>query len=102
MESRMTTFSPEQVQALRELRGIWPNEEMVLIGASALGCYLDMEWRQTYDLDLSMSLSLEDCLSGLEGLEGWTHDSSREHEWHSPQGDPSRVSWKKENGVTSC
>ncbi len=48
------TLTAQQVEALKTLLQIWPEERIVLIGAAALGCFLDMRWRQTYDLDLSV------------------------------------------------
>ena len=49
----MTPLTEEQVQALRELIGLWKPEGFVLIGASALGCFLELRWRKTQDLDLA-------------------------------------------------
>jgi hypothetical protein len=49
----------QENEALRSLSRLWSSEQFVLIGASALGCFMDMQWRQTYDLDLCVSLSKE-------------------------------------------
>ena len=35
------TFTPGQIAALRKLRELWPDTPFVLVGASALGCFLD-------------------------------------------------------------
>jgi hypothetical protein len=42
----MTTvaFTNEQVTALKTMRRIWSKEQIVLIGASALGRFIDMRW----------------------------------------------------------
>ena len=61
-----------QIEALKTLQQIWPTEKIVLIGASALGCFLDMRWRKTHDLDLTVSLSVEEYSSDLKRLSGWT------------------------------
>ena len=80
------TFTAEQVAALKTLQQIWSKERIVLIGASALGCFLDMRWRQTYDLDLSISVSFEECASELARLRDWTPDSRFEQRWVAPGG----------------
>jgi hypothetical protein len=69
------SFSAAQVEALKTLQQIWSKEQIVLIGASALGCFLDMRWRQTYDPDLSVSISVEEYASDLKKLRGWIPDS---------------------------
>jgi predicted nucleotidyltransferase len=65
---------------------LWGSDSFVLIGASALGCFIDMRWRQTKDLDLSVSISMDDYPAGLDRLQGWSRHPSREHEWTSPDG----------------
>jgi hypothetical protein len=42
-----TAFAPTQLEVLKSVQQIWSKEQIVLIGASALGCFLDMRWRQT-------------------------------------------------------
>lgn len=80
------TFGAAQVEALNTLQQIWSKEQIVLIGASALGCFLDMRWRQTYDLDLSVSVSVEEYASDLKNLRGWIPDSHFEPRWIAPGG----------------
>jgi predicted nucleotidyltransferase len=79
-------FTSEQKSALTTLQQIWTEEQMVLVGASALGCFMDMRWRQTYDLDISISVSLEKCMSDLKKLPGWSPESKPEHRWDAPGG----------------
>jgi predicted nucleotidyltransferase len=79
-------FTSDQISALKTLQQIWTEERIVLVGASALGCFMDMRWRQTYDLDLSISISLEECISDLEKLPGWSPESKPEHRWDAPGG----------------
>ncbi len=80
------TVSAHHVEALKTLLQIWPEERIVLIGATALGCFLDMRWRQTYDLDLSVSISVEEYASDLKELRGWTPDTHHEPRWIAPGG----------------
>ncbi|MGA2261230.1 MAG: nucleotidyl transferase AbiEii/AbiGii toxin family protein [Acidobacteriota bacterium] len=80
------TFGAAQVEALKTLQQIWSKQQIVLIGASALGCFLDMRWRQTYDLDLSVSISVEEYASDLKKLRDWIHDSHFEPRWIAPGG----------------
>ncbi len=55
----MNDFTDQQVEALRAILGLWPNERVTLVGASAIGCYMEMRWRQTYDLDVAVGLAIE-------------------------------------------
>lgn len=77
-------FTNDQLAALRILHQIWSQEQIILIGASALGCFIDMRWRQTYDLDLSISISLEKYASELDHLSGWSRDLHVEQRWLAP------------------
>ena len=78
-----TAFTEGQVQALRSVIGLWGETTVVLVGASALGCFLEFRWRKTHDLDLSVLVSLEDYAAGLATLPGWQPDSRLEHRWHA-------------------
>lgn len=82
----MTGFTPEQAAVLRGLRGIWPEEKFVVIGATAIGCHIDFAWRQTRDLDLTIAADIEECRAALEPLPGWTRHERLEHEWIAPGG----------------
>ncbi len=67
----MTNITSSQVAALRELEEVWPNTKVVIIGATALGFYYDMKWRKTIDVDLALTLELEDFPGTLLGRPGW-------------------------------
>lgn len=47
-------FTPTQLETLYSLRAALPDVQRVLVGAAALGCHLEMRWRSTKDLDLSI------------------------------------------------
>jgi predicted nucleotidyltransferase len=79
-------FSAEQIRAVGDLRTLWGPDSMVLVGASALGCFMDLSWRQTHDLDLSVSMTIDEYPGSLPGLPGWKSHPAREHEWLSPDG----------------
>ena len=49
-----------QAEALQSLRQVWPTTNTVMIGASALGFYYEMMWRQTQDIDLVVALELDE------------------------------------------
>ena len=70
----MIPFLPEEIKALRDLANVWPDERMVLLGASALRCFLEMSWRTTEDLDLLVAASVAEALAALALLEGWVQD----------------------------
>ncbi len=79
------TFTPGQVAALRNLRELWPDTPFVLVGASALGCFLDFRWRATNDIDISVSIELDELPAGLDRLPGWSPDPRAEHRWLAPE-----------------
>jgi predicted nucleotidyltransferase len=80
----MTPFTPAQIDALRSLVRLWTPERFVVIGASALACFMDMRWRKTQDLDLSLAAPLHGYAVGIESLPGWSPDRVIEHRWHAP------------------
>lgn len=82
----MTGFLPEQIETLRQLSKLWRETPFVLIGANALALQIDLEWRQTNDLDFVISVALEDYPAGLEALPGWRRHREGEHAWLSPTG----------------
>lgn len=81
----MIAFTPEQCRALRQLCELWRGTRFCLIGASALACQMDFR-RQTNDLDISVSVSLDELVASLPLLEGWKRGRQKEHEWLSPAG----------------
>ncbi len=58
---------------------------MVIIGATALGFYVEMRWRQTFDVDLVLAVGVDD-LQEIAQRPGWRQDPRRQHEFRSPQG----------------
>lgn len=82
----MTPFTTDQIVALRDLARLWTEERMVLVGASALRCFLQMSWRETEDLDLSIAATVEDAKAALTTLLGWSNDPRLEHRWRTGGG----------------
>jgi len=101
------TFTPGQVAALKKLRELWPDTPFVLVGASALGCFLDFRWRVTNDIDISVSIELDELPAGLNRLPGWSADPRAEHRWLAPLPSPfstamrRRTSWRARTGRAS-
>jgi len=79
-------FSARQIDVLRQLTHLWTSERFVLIGAAALGCFLEMRWRGTADLDLTLAISREEFLDE-ELVPGWRRDRWMEHRWYAPGGE---------------
>ena len=77
----MTGFTPEQTAVLRTLHRIWPEEEFVVVGATAIGCHIDFRWRKTQDMDLTVAAGMEECREALARLPGWVRHERIEHEW---------------------
>jgi len=73
------------VTAVRELAQAWPDRKLVIIGATALGFYLDMQWRKTADVDLAIAIELDEFPGPLEQY-GWQQHPRRDHEFASPLG----------------
>jgi predicted nucleotidyltransferase len=78
-------FTAAQRAALLDLRHAWPERRIVLIGASALACQIEMRWRPTNDLDLTVVAEQDQLAVDLNGL-GWERDKHLEHRWTSPHG----------------
>lgn len=81
----MTPFTPEQIAALATLKRAWPARRLVLIGAAALGCHIDMRWRRTNDLDLTLVAEPDEVAADLRAMK-WSQDDRKEQCWHSPAG----------------
>ena len=82
----MTHWTAAQVHTFEALLGLWGTERVVLVGAGALARHLDLAWRVTADLDLTVALELDDYLRSLQQLHGWNMDPRREHRVTSPWG----------------
>lgn len=80
----IASFSAAQIEALRTVSRLWPDTDWCLVGASALGCHLDMRWRKTGDLDLILAVNRPGLLAGLGTQAGWTRHRTKEHEWYGP------------------
>ena len=78
-------FAPAQRQTLLALRKALPDTRTVLVGAAALACQMDMAWRKTNDLDLTVVADEAELAAELRGL-GWTRHERFEQRWASPQG----------------
>lgn len=78
-------FTPAQLDTLLALRTALPDVQTVLVGAGALGCHMEMRWRSTKDLDLSVLLDPVVLAKDLAGLR-WEPDQRREPRWTSAQG----------------
>ncbi len=78
-------FTPVQNLALLDLRLAWPRRKIVLIGASALACQIEMTWRRTNDLDLTIVADQIELAADLRAL-GWVRSERMEQRWTSPHG----------------
>jgi hypothetical protein len=71
---------------LRRLTEIWRETPFCLVGASAIACHIDRYWRQTLDLDLSVSVALDELASQLAAIPELRPHPKLEHEWLGPGG----------------
>ncbi|WP_143741878.1 nucleotidyl transferase AbiEii/AbiGii toxin family protein [Thiorhodovibrio frisius] len=75
-----------QIETLRDLCHIYPESKSTLIGAVALGFYLEVSWRKTADIDLVVALGRNEILTTLSQYSDWTRHPTRECRFQSPQG----------------
>jgi predicted nucleotidyltransferase len=80
------SLTPAQISALRELGEVWPGRDVVIIGATALGFYYDMEWRKTADVDLVVAVEIDEFPGRLAERPGWDQHPDKQHEFQSPHG----------------
>jgi len=77
-------LTPGQIDALRQLESAHPGTPPVLIGASALGAWVDMRWRRTEDLDVTVAVSAESLDDSPLLALGWSRDAREDQRWHAP------------------
>lgn len=78
-------LSPDELLALGTVKRIWPDRPIVLIGASALQFHGDFT-RNSKDIDITITVELEEFPGALAQQPGWTSPKDRPHAWRSPQG----------------
>jgi hypothetical protein len=78
-------FAPAQTQTLLDLRKGLSDVRVVLVGAAALACQMDMRWCTTKDLDLTVVAEEADLAARLRGL-GWKRHERYEQRWTSNEG----------------
>lgn len=82
----MVPLTDSQVAALVAIREAWPDADLLLIGALALGHHIPMAHRVTNDLDLAVAISLDRFPGALLDLPDWKRDPKMEHRFFSPTG----------------
>ena len=83
----MNPLPERHVAALRELRTLWPEDRLLVIGAAAVACQIGLSWRGTVDLDLSIATGIAEYARKLEGL-GWRRERGATQRWTTTKGDP--------------
>lgn len=79
----MVPLTAPQAAALAAIRAAFPDSDVVLIGALALGHHIPMEHRTTDDLDLAVAMPME----GFPGpLERWERHRKMQHRFFSDEG----------------
>ena len=78
-------FTPTEEKALARLAQLWPNTRFAVVGASALGCFLEMRWRKTNDLDVTVAVDIDEFPAGLDQV-GWNRDPHLDQCWYTPDG----------------
>ena len=83
----MNPLPERHVAVLRELRKLWPEDRLLVIGAAAVACQIGLTWRGTVDLDLSIATGLAGYAGKLQGL-GWRRERGASQRWTTRKGDP--------------
>jgi predicted nucleotidyltransferase len=86
----LNPFSPEQAAAVNQFKAICDtlHAEVVVIGAMAYLSWIDDRHRHTLDIDVAVTVDLDDYqrLVLLLRSSGWKQESKREHRWTTPEG----------------
>ena len=80
------SFTRQQMDALFAIRRVLQEEKVLVIGAAALGCSIDMNWRGTMDLDLTLAIGLSESEAILSNKLEWVRDAGVEHRWQTADG----------------
>ncbi len=80
----MNRFNDAQAKTLRELVVAWGADRVVLVGASALQCHLDMTWRATTDVDITVGVEFDEFERQRQAMSGWRVEPRLEHRMISP------------------
>ncbi len=67
--------------AVRELDKLFSESRILLVGAVALGFHIEMTWRATEDIDVTLSIDVSD-VARIEALSGWRRIA--DHRWEAP------------------
>ncbi len=83
----MVPLSDWQASALAAIEGAFPDSEVVLIGALALGHHIPMDHRTTDDLDLAVAIPIRIPMKDFPGpLVQWERHKKVEHRFFSEDG----------------
>lgn len=80
-------LTKSRAAALANLQIAYADTDIIVIGAAAIACHVDMAYRTTDDLDLAVDASLDDFPTPIRSLPGWTEDPSLPHRFSTPTGD---------------
>lgn len=80
----MVALSQPQICALEAVQSVWSDHRFFLLGAFALGHHIPMEHRQSEDLDLAVSLEMDEFPGTLLQLPGWRRHERMEQRFLSP------------------
>ena len=76
----MNSFSERHARAIESIRGLWPEARFVVVGGLAVAHHTGMRWRVTKDLDLAITIAVDEFPGPLSGTPVWESDpGGREH-----------------------
>lgn len=80
----MIRFNDAQVRSLEAVVNAWGQQRVVLVGAGAVQCHMEMTWRVTADVDIVVGVDLAEFQDLLDGIPGWQRNPRLEHRIVSP------------------
>jgi predicted nucleotidyltransferase len=82
----VSLLSSAQLKVLGRLTEAWKGRRFCLIGAGALHAHRPDYFRETKDLDITVSVSVDEFGSAMQGLPEFARHKTKEHEWMGPAG----------------
>ena len=78
----MVHLTDIQSRALAAVQRAWPDTQIAVVGAVALGAHIELSYRSTDDLDLALAIEMDDFPGRLPGMENWRRHPKMEHRFY--------------------
>ena len=83
----MGELSDDAMAALRRLRSVLPEADILVVGATALARHIPFDYRTSDDLDLVLGVDLDGFRQAADELADWHRtEGAAEHRFHTDRG----------------